>query len=1804
MLARRAGSHAEMPAFTFLGDTGIESLTYGELDRRARAIAAYLDGALERGERALLVYPPGLDFLPAFFGCLYAGVAPAPLPHAPVRSGGERIVSVANDCGARLGLTVAAHLDAVRSHVPGLAWEATDTLNTPGEPRVLPDGSDLAYLQYTSGSTSAPRGVMLTHASVLHNLAAIEAGFEHGPDSVVVTWLPHFHDMGLIYGLLAPLYAGIPCYQMAPAAFIQRPIRWLEAITRYRGTHSGGPNFAYDLCVRKIRPEERASLDLSCWEVAFNGAEPVHAETIERFSETFSGCGFRRSAFYPAYGLAEASLKVSGGRKGQGPVMLSVDAAALARNRVLPRTGKTQRVLVGCGPASLDTRIEIVDPETHRRCAPDEVGEVWVAGPGVGLGYWRQPEATRDTFEAYLGDTGEGPFLRTGDLGFLHGGELFVAGRLKDLIVIRGENHHPHDIELTARRAHPALASSLAAAFSIEVGDEERLVLVVEGAWEPSADFDAIVAAVRQAVAAEHEIQLYGCAFAQKGEIPRTSSGKVQRGLCRQRYLEGKLGLVHHTVLAEEAVEERAPELDLVALGALPENARRRRLADWIRRSVAAILRADPAEIGPGRPLAASGLDSLGSMELVRRIEEAAGVRVRVEELLEAASLERAAELIATALEAPRRESEPPALPPGEAPLSFEQERLWALEQLGAGGAAFHIPFALRIRGPLDEAVLTEALRAVVARHETLRSHVQPGAGGPVMVTSAEVDSRLSAVGAPDLEAALAMAAEEARRPFDLTAAPLFRLRLLRLGAEDHLLLLVVHHLIGDVWSVRLFFDELFGVYAALLRHEEPSLAPLPVQYRAYAAWQRAQLDPAMVEELSGWWRQHLAGAIDPDLRPDRPRASGPPDGCLIERFELAAELTAALEGLSRRQGVTLFTTLLAGFSALLARRSAQQDLLLAITSAKRNRAEWERLIGFFAEPLPVRVDLGGDPSAGELLERVRRELAAVYAHQDLPFAKIAEAARLGRSRNVQALPVAFSMVKSPLPETAVPGLTFEEVQLDLPATDFDLFVTVVDDRPRLRGWVASSGGLFAPSTLRALIQSYRSALEAFAAHAGVRLSDLPVGDEWAPKIDQAAAVAIAATFTAEPVREILEFWGKELGWDYPIRFAPYNQVFQQLLDPASLASTNQGVNVLLIRAQDWIGSRQDGECERTVEQFAAALRQAAARSAAAFLVALCPSSPEFGAPALRAEEELARALTALPKVHLILRDELETLYPVARCHEPYADELGRIPYTEEYFAALGTLIARRVHALGGSRYKVIALDCDNTLWRGVCGEDGPQGVSLDPPHAALQQFMRAQRDAGMLLVLASKNDADDVMATFAAHPEMPLRPDHFVAWRINWAPKSQNLRELARELDLALDSFIFVDDNPAECAEVRANCPEVLVLQLPGRAEEIPEFLRHVWAFDHLLLTEEDRRRSALYSQRLERARLQQQAATLGEFLRALELDVRIAPPEPHELARVAQLSQRTNQMNFTARRRSEAEITALLGGGGAECFTVHVSDRFGSYGLVGAVIFTSQADCLEVDSFLLSCRALGRGVEHRMLARAGQIARERGLRWVIVRCRTLPRNQPARDFLASVGRRFGQPDEDGYLYRFPSEYAAAITYDPDARPPETAPARSATEWIAPQRPVDYGRIATELRDPSRVLERARRARVPAATADSSYAPPRTPLEERLAALWAEVLRLPRVGIYDNFFDLGGHSLLAVQLLARVREAFDAELPLDLVFAGNFCVAELAKAIELAELERTHPEQYQALLGELERMSDEEVRALLEQEGGDRGGA
>src|SRR5436305_542960 len=574
LLRARASEARPGADYVFLTDGEREDhrVTYVDLDLRAREIAASLQGLARPGDRALLLYPPGLEFMESFFGCLYAGVVAVPAyPPRPNRAL-ERIASIGASAPPTLILTtasLAAKAGAWADRVPGFPAArclATDE-PSPGAadlwrpPEAAP--GRLAFLQYTSGSTAAPKGVMVSHATLLDNQRQIQRAFRQTTDSVVVSWLPPYHDMGLIGALLQPLFVGGSCGLMPPAACLQTPLRWLQAISRYRATTSGGPDFAYALCVARTTPEQRRELDLSSWQVAFNGAEPVRAATLARFTEAFGPCGFRPEAFFPCYGLAEATLMVTAAA---GARTVSVSGAELQRHRVVPEEdGEGARRRVGCGRAGETARIAIADPETRLPVSSGGVGEIWLQGPSVAGGYWGQPEASRETFEARLAGE-DGTFLRTGDLGFVLDGELFVTGRLKDLVIIRGRNHYPQDLELTAERGHPALRPDCGAAFSVTVDGEERLVIVQEIDRRREAEAAEAAEGIRDRILGEHDLNPFEVVVIRAGSIPKTSSGKIQRGACRDRYLRDgmeararrRAGDLETARLAEEDVEDLA----------------------------------------------------------------------------------------------------------------------------------------------------------------------------------------------------------------------------------------------------------------------------------------------------------------------------------------------------------------------------------------------------------------------------------------------------------------------------------------------------------------------------------------------------------------------------------------------------------------------------------------------------------------------------------------------------------------------------------------------------------------------------------------------------------------------------------------------------------------------------------------------------------------------------------------------------------------------------------------------------------------------------------------------------------------------------------------------------------------------------------------------------------------------------------------------------------------------------------------------------------------------------------------------
>ncbi|MBE4753746.1 amino acid adenylation domain-containing protein, partial [Corallococcus sp. ZKHCc1 1396] len=1153
LLNLAVGPSAHAPLYTFLGEEPGEEtvLSAFELDARARRIAAALQARGAVGERVLLLYPPGLDYVAGFFGCLYAGAVAVPAyPPDPMRLERTlpRLRAIIQDAQASVVLTTSGILelsDFVFEQAPdfrALRWMATDALAEGGERdwRTPQDvgAESLAFLQYTSGSTGTPKGVMLTHANLLHNLGLIHHAFQARADSVGVIWLPPYHDMGLIGGILEPLHGGFPVTLMSPMAFLKRPMAWLEAVSRFGGTISGGPNFAFDLCVRKSTPEQRRALDLSRWEVAFCGAEPIRPETLDRFVEAFGPSGFRREAFYPCYGLAEGTLIVSGGEKSAPPVSVTISGSALERHRAEEAGAGTPgaRTLVGCGRTLLEQRIAIVDPDTLERRAPGEVGEVWVSGPSVARGYWGREDVTRETFQARIAHEDSGPFLRTGDLGFLRPeGELYVTGRRKDLIILRGRNHYPQDLELTVEAAHPTLRPGGSAVFAVDVGGEERAVVVqeidvrrLESLRQQFEAVDAAIGSIRQRLAELHEVQAHAVVLIEPGSLPKTSSGKVQRYACRTGFLTGTLQEVRKWQEASSEPSSAAASSEMPhasgrdatvpavkqATGSLPgadaatqamalgsdaaATGSEQDLVTWLRDLVARHVRMRREEVDVSAPVTRFGLDSLGAVELAHAVSTGTGLSVPMEWLLQGPSITS----LAQRLLALREEAAPgPGAPrrrnvEGAREVSFAQAGLWFLDRYAPGDATYNLPAAVRLEGALDVAALEGSLAALAARHEALRTSFRQVHGRPSQVIAPDLTLTLARVSLESLPAeereaeASRLAHEEARRPFELARGPLVRATLLTLDARTHVLVLVMHHTVSDATSMAVLVRELPALYAARLEGRPSPLPAPPLGYADYSDWQREWMDGARLESHLDYWRQHLAGAPRLlELATDRPRPAARGTAGARVPVVLEAGLADSVRALAVREGVTPFMVLLAAFQTVLARRAGQDDVSVGTATAGRSRAELQGLVGFFVNALVMRTRLSGEPTFRELLGRVRETALGAYAHQDVPFEKVVEALKPSRDRGHTPLfQVMFNLQGAQVDPPSLPGLQSRLLDVHTGTAMFDLTLSLAESARGFEGWLEYATDLFDAGTATRLAGHLRVLLAA-----AVEAPDAPV---------------------------------------------------------------------------------------------------------------------------------------------------------------------------------------------------------------------------------------------------------------------------------------------------------------------------------------------------------------------------------------------------------------------------------------------------------------------------------------------------------------------------------------------------------------------------------------------------------------------------------------------------------------------------------------------------------------------------------------
>ena len=1728
LLRRRAFEHPTRLACTYLGDGEVErsSLTYGELDRRARAIGARLAALGATGERVLLLYPAGLEFIAAFLGCLYAGAVAVPAYPPRVRRHMSRLQTILADSQASVALTATSVLARVepfiRDHeqIRALRWIATDTLADDlaedwREPEI--DPSTLAFLQYTSGSTAAPKGVMVSHSNLLHNERLIQSAFRQTDESIIVGWLPLYHDMGLIGNVLQPLYLGASSILMAPTTFLQSPVRWLQAISDYRATTSGAPNFAYDLCVRRVTPAQRETLDLSSWSVAYNGAEPVRRETMERFAAAFAQCGFRREAFFPCYGLAEATLFVAGKLRDGDFVAADFRADGLENDHAIAAaSGDEARALISCGGSHTDQQVIIVDPVSHTERPESVIGEIWVAGPSVAKGYWNQPAATAETFHARLAEGDEGPFLRTGDLGVLHHGELFITGRLKDLIIIRGRNHYPQDIEWSVERSHASVVVGGGAAFSIEVEGEERLVIAQEvEAGKPERQTE-IIHAIQQSIAEDHEIQVYAIALLKPRTIPKTSSGKIQRHACRVGFLSGELKVLAEWRAPSRSGSETTTHIQADGAGTLEVE----QVTVWLVQELTVGALGIASHIDAGQSCAAAGLDSLGAVELAHRIEMKFGVVMTPASFLTDTSItELAYTILARSTAGISADGEPPATVEhsGPYPLSRGQQALWFLHQLHPQSTAYNISSALRITTELDGAALRNAFNLLVERHAALRitfSGDQDGEPAQHTHERAEIyfiehDARIWT----EVEVTQRLI-EEANKPFDLAQGPTCRLSLFVRDQRERILLLSIHHIIADFWSLGILLHEMGEIYAAERQRRAPQLPPLNLQYADYVRWQARMLASADGARLWRYWQQQLAGAsLSLDLPFDSPRQALQSHHGASLPVRLDPELAIRIKELGHARQATLFMTLLAAFYALLYRYTGQPDLLVGSPVAGRSRADFSGIVGYFVNPLVLRAQISERMSFSELLAQVRQTTLAGLEHQEYPFPMLVE--RLQPERDPSYSPlfqVMFVLQKARHPNEErlaafalgeayarikLDELELESIALKQRVAQFDLTLAMTEMDYGLGMSWQYCADLFEPATIERMAGHFRRLLEGVAADPTALIHTLPM-------------------LTPPEERQIL------LEWNATARAYPRQQCIHQLFEAQ------------VERAPDQIAVICD-TAKLTYRQLNARAHRLALR------LQHLGVKPEVRVAILAERSiELVVGLLGILKAGGAYVP-LDPAYPEERLRVMVKDSGARVMLVGAGMKELAPDYSGEVVELGGESSEgdgseekeygdgcgVVEVGEENVAYviytSGSTGR--PKGVAITHRSACAflhwaREFFTAEELSGVLAATSICFDLS-VFELFA-----PL------SWggAVLLAENALHVGEMA-----PADQVTLINTVPSamtELARIGAVPASVRTINLAGEAlkrsltekiYELPQIRRVLNLYgpseDTTYSTYTEVRRGAARDPEIGRPIANTQVYILDRWGQLAPVGV----AGELYIGGMGLARGYLNRPDLTAERFVPHPFSSEPGA------RLYRTGDLARYLADGNIEYLGRIDHqVKVRGFRIELGEIETVLETREgVSQAVVVAREeangekRLVGYVVI----------------EQGHNVGPLDLRAYLRESLPEYMVP-----------TAIVMLASLPLSPNGKVD--RKALPAPKPERPESWA------------TYVPAQTPTEEILTGIWAEVLGLERIGPNENFFDLGGHSLLATQVIARIRNVFQLQLPLNELFEYP-TVAGLAERVK-----------------------------------------
>ena len=1511
--------------------TGKSELTYAALNNYSNRVAHNIIHQSEVVNQTIaLLLEHNVCRIIGMLGALKSGKIYVPLDPAYPE---ERLSYMLEDSEARLIVTNSGNMclaqklvNQKNSNLKIINIDSFETSVPAQNPDIEIKPEQPAYILYTSGSTGRPKGVVQNHRNVLHFIQCYTNNLRISDMDRLTLFSSYSFDAAVmdIYGALlngARLYP----YHLKTEGSMERLSEWIdqEKISIYHSTPT-----VYRYFMDTLNEEKLLSVRL-----VVMGGEAVYKKDVDAFKKHFTDT----CLFINGLGPTESTVTLQ----------YFINQKSEITNNSVP-----------VGYPVEDTEVYLLNVRGEE-ASVFETGEIVYKSDYLALGYWGQPEKTEEVF---IKDplTGLGRVYRSGDMGrLLPDGSIEFTGRNDFQVKIRGHRIELADIEAVLDQIE-GIAENVVTSFCDEKGERYLAAYYVAG-----KDFDLDPGMLRNVIQMKLPDYMTPSYFVKMDQLPLTPSGKIDR----------KALPVPENMIRNEG-EDQAPTNDL-----------ERKLVEIWREILSA------EKIGINDNFFNLGGQSLKATTLMSKIHKEFSVELPLREIFQSPTIKELAKSIKEA-ETSNFFAIQPTAEAEYYPVSAAQKRMYVLNMLEGESASYNMSRAVMIEGILDREKLEGVFRSLLERHDTLRTSFEMIEGEPLQKVHQKVEFRVNYL-ETNVEK-LKDIAKEFIKPFDLSQAPLLRVTLVKIAAEKHVLFYDMHHIISDGASLGILVKEFKELYNG------EDLPALRIQYKDFSVWQYEFLNTDRIKKQEEYWLKIFKEEIPVLNMPlDFKRAPFQTFNGNRIGFPISSEVKKRLDTIAKKYHTTLNILFFSIYGVLLNKYSGQNDIIIGSLVAGRRHADLAEVVGMFANFIPIRLIININDRFGGLLRHINQIMLEAYEHQDYPFDQIISklSAKIDHSRNplFDTMLIFHNEVDFfTITETKDLRYSEYEIERDTSKLDFKLDIIPYPDE-RLGCSLEYNSDLFKEETMKNLVNHFNELTNLIANNSDVELSEinlftdderLAIEENRKRHLQKAPLqVAISATFTAEPIENYIKLWCGQFELDTEVKFAAYNQVFQELIDPSGLISNNTGINLLLVRFEDWIRddrSNQEKKLKKLEQNFSDLLELLKSKKKSVpYFVGVFPVSTH-----LALDEVIVKSLekmNAIWKVRLETIDNvyvidftvLPELYAIDETFDAIKDKAGHLPFTDEFYAAMGTMIARNIRAWNRQIFKVIVLDCDNSLWEGVCGEEGAHGITVAGPYLELQRFMLRKYKEGMLLVLCSKNNEADVWEVFEKNEQMLLKKEYFAGWRINWRPKSENIKDLARELNLGSDSFIYLDDSAVECAEVMTNCPEVLTLRLPEDSSQIPVYLNHVWAFDRMKITGEDQKRAGMYQSEKRRREEQNRALSMDDFLQGLELKMDLRLMNREELARVAQLTQRTNQFNLSIIRRTEEEIEALSNRPGTECRVIEVCDRFGEYGIVGAVITQEDQVKISLDTFLLSCRALGRGIEDAILDELGKYCR-----------------------------------------------------------------------------------------------------------------------------------------------------------------------------------------------------------------------------------